>query len=128
MSESKKLTEPTLGKVLPVQITTMLISVTAMFIDSLIIGKFLKDDALAAYGLTNPITLFITAFGGMISNGVQVLAGESAGAGDKERLDRIFSTSMIIGLAGSLIVLLGTFIFSRPLAVLLGANSGGSDF
>ncbi len=123
MSESKKLTEPTLGKVLPVQITTMLISVTAMFIDSLIIGKFLKDDALAAYGLTNPITLFITAFGGMISNGVQVLAGESAGAGDKERLDRIFSTSMIIGLVGSLIVLMGTFIFSRPLAVLLGANS-----
>ena len=87
-ASAKPIMEPTVSHVLPVQIITMLISVSAMFVDSIIIGMFLKDDALAAYGLTTPITLFITAFGGMIGNGVQVLASESAGAGDKKRLNK----------------------------------------
>ena len=119
----KPIIEPTISRVLPVQIVTMLISVSAMFVDSIIIGMFLKDDALAAYGLTTPITLFITAFGGMIGNGVQVLASESAGAGDKKRLNKVFSTSLIAGALGAFIICIGTIFFSEPLARLLGAKS-----
>ena len=122
-ASAKPIMEPTVSRVLPVQIITMLISVSAMFVDSIIIGMFLKDDALAAYGLTTPITLFITAFGGMIGNGVQVLASESAGAGDKKRLNKVFSTSLIAGATGALAICLGTIIFSEPLAKLLGAKS-----
>ena len=58
---SGKLKEPTISGVLPVQIITMLVSVSAMFVDSIIIGLFYEDEALAAYGLTSPVTLFITA-------------------------------------------------------------------
>ena len=123
VEEIKFIKEPSIRKVLPVQIVTMLISVTAMFIDSLFIAAFLKEDALAAYGLTTPVILFITAFGGMIGNGVQVLASESAGAGDEKSLNRIFSTSMGIGLVGAIAFLVNTACFSEPLSVVLGANN-----
>ena len=120
---SGKLKEPTISGVLPVQIITMLVSVSAMFVDSIIIGLFYEDEALAAYGLTSPVTLFITALGGMIGYGVQILAGESAGAGDSKKLNKIFSTSLTAGVIGSIIVVLAILLFPEKTAVLLGAKT-----
>lgn len=118
-----KLKEPTISGVLPVQIITMLVSVSAMFVDSIIIGIFYEDEALAAYGLTSPVTLFITAFGGMIGYGVQILAGESAGAGDSNKLNKVFSTSLITGVIGSIVIVLVILIFPEKTAILLGAKT-----
>ena len=118
-----KTKEPTISGVLPVQIITMLVSVSAMFVDSIIIGLFYEDEALAAYGLTSPVTLFITAFGGMIGYGVQILAGESAGAGDKNKLNKVFSTSIITGVIGSILIVSVILIFPEKTAVLLGAKT-----
>ena len=120
---SGKLKEPTISGVLPVQIITMLVSVSAMFVDSIIIGLFYEDEALAAYGLTSPVTLFITALGGMIGYGVQILAGESAGAGDSKKLNKIFSTSLTAGVIGSIIVVLAILLFPERTAILLGAKT-----
>lgn len=108
---------------LPVQIITMLISITAMFIDNLIIGQYLSDAALAAYGYTTPVILFITAFGGMIGHGCQVLASESTGVDDDQRFNRIFSTAAATGIIGSVLISLMMLVFPRPVSVLLGADS-----
>ena len=101
----------------------MLISVIAMFIDSIIVSLFLKGDALASYGFTMPVILLITAFSGMTGNGVQVLAGESSGRGDAERLNRILSTALAGGVTGSALLLLVMLLFPRQAAVFLGARS-----
>ena len=119
----KNIKEPSIAAVLPVQIFTMLISITAMFVDNLMIGQYLSDDALAAYGYTTPVTLFITAFGGMIGNGCQVLASESAGVDNDKRFNSIFSTAVASGIVGSALIGIIMAVFPRQLSVLLGAAS-----
>ena len=115
--------EPNVNKVLSVQILSMLISVIAMFVDSILISLFLKHDALAAYGFTNPVILLITAFGGMIGNGVQVLAGESSGSGDNAKLNRILSTAFAGGMTGSVLLMIMILVFPQQTAMFLGARS-----
>ena len=122
-SVEKNIKEPSIAAVLPVQIFTMLISITAMFIDNLMIGQYLSDAALAAYGYTTPVTLLITAFGGMIGNGCHVLASESAGLEDNNRFNRIFSTAAVSGIGGSVLIGFIMAAFPRPVSVLLGAAS-----
>lgn len=115
--------EPSVNKVLTVQTATMLIGVIAMFIDSIIVSLFLRADALAAYGFTMPVILLITAFGGMIGNGVQVLAGESSGAGDTEKMNRVLSTALAGGGAGAVLLMLLILLLPDQTAVFLGARS-----
>ena len=58
---------PQLGKVVTVQIVTMLIAVVSMLIDGMMTGIFLGDDCLAAYGLTNPVNMLLVALGGLLA-------------------------------------------------------------
>ena len=51
------------------QIVTMLIAVISMLIDGIMTGAFLGDEAMAAYGLTNPVNMFLVALGGLIASG-----------------------------------------------------------
>jgi Na+-driven multidrug efflux pump len=116
--QTKKIT---IQGVLPVQILSMLISVLAMLIDGIMINIYLGDAAQAAYGLTNPVTLLVTAYGGMLSNGVQVLVGRTSGKNDKQETQRVYSISVILALAGACLMAAAAILFSRPLAMLLGA-------
>ena len=75
---------PQPGKVVTVQIVTMLIAVISMLIDGIMTGVFLGDDCLAAYGLTNPVNMLLVALGGLLASGSQVMGGRFAGRKDEE--------------------------------------------
>jgi Na+-driven multidrug efflux pump len=111
----------TIQSILPVQILSMLISVLAMLIDGIMINIYMGDTAQAAYGLTNPVILLITAYGGMLSNGVQVLVGRNSGKNDIKETERVYSISVMLALAGSCLIAIVMILFSRPLSMLLGA-------
>ncbi len=66
MNQEKK---PQLGKVAAVQIITMLVAVVSMLIDGIMTGLYLGEDSLAAYGLTNPVNMFLVALGGLLASG-----------------------------------------------------------
>ena len=73
-------------------------------VDSVIIGKFLGEQALAAVSISNPVmTLLILGASG-IGIGASVLLSRFYGAGDLERLKRGFSTTLIFSLFFSLAV------------------------
>ncbi len=72
--------QPQLGKVVTVQIVTMLIAVISMLIDGVMTGVFLGDNCLAAYGLTNPVNMLLVALGGLLASGAQVLSVRRAAA------------------------------------------------
>ena len=55
-----------------------------LLIDSIMIGRFLGVDSMAAYGLSNPLLLAFTAIGSMVSAGVQVMCSKSLGSGDQK--------------------------------------------
>ena len=110
-----------LGKVVTVQIVTMLIAVISMLIDGVMTGMFLGDDCLAAYGLTNPVNMLLVALGGLLASGVQVLGGRCAGKQDQEGLNKVLTTSVTAGLCGGLVFSVVIVLFIRPLCAALGA-------
>ena len=55
-----------------------------LLIDSIMIGRFLGVDSMAAYGLSNSLLLAFAAIGSMVLAGVQVMCSKSLGSGDQK--------------------------------------------
>ena len=96
-----------------------------LLIDSILIGRFLGVQAIAAYGLANPILLVIGAVGSMLAAGIQVACSKSLGSGSKEETDKGYSSAIGLTLGISLVFTLLVLIFRSPLATLMGAGGEG---
>lgn len=87
--------------------------------DSVIVGKFLGDSALAAVGTAGPVmNLIILFFSGMCM-GAGILMSTMFGAKDYARLEKQISTSLIGGLFVSVFISLFMFIFATPVLRLM---------
>lgn len=88
-------------------------------VDSVIAGRFIGEDALAAAGTASPImNILILGISGL-SLGAGVLMSEFFGAGEWDKLKRELSTVLLFGLMFSLaLVGLGVAV-TRPLLVAL---------
>ena len=75
------------------QVISCMAVTLCMLIDSIVIGRFLGVDAMAAYGYTQPVLLAFAAPGAMISAGVQVVCGKTLGSGDMEGTNSCFTLS-----------------------------------
>lgn len=64
-------------------------------VDSIIVGRFVGPNALAAVGAAFPAMFFAMSFILGITIGVQIIISQLFGAGDHERLKATFATSLI---------------------------------
>ena len=87
--------------------------------DSVIVGKFVGDDALAAVGTAGPIMNMVILFISGMCMGAGILMSTHYGAKDYKLLERQISTSMLGGLAFSAVVALLLILFAHPLLLLL---------
>ena len=88
-------------------------------VDSVIAGRFIGKDALAAGGTASPImNILILGISGL-SIGAGVLMSEFFGAGEREKLKREMSTVLLFGLFFSLALVALGVVFARPLLVAL---------
>lgn len=79
-------------------------------IDSIIVGRFVGSQALAAVGICNPIsTLFILFLNGLCM-GASTLMGNMFGAKEYDKLHRQISTTMISGIIFSGLIF--TFMYN----------------
>lgn len=87
-------------RLLPVQILTLFINTINVFIDSLVISRYLGTEAMAAIGLFTPVaTVLGTAY--VLIRGVQVLCSNHLGRGDAQKVSSLFSTcAVILGAVG----------------------------
>ncbi len=106
------------------QIVSAMAVMLCLVIDSIMIGRFLGTDAMAAYGLANPVLLIFAAFGSLLSSGIQVVCSRAMGTGDEEKINRCYSLSVIIAVSVSLVGVAVVIIFADPLCRLLGAKEG----
>lgn len=89
-------------------------------VDSIIAGRFIGKEALAAEGTASPVMNIVILGISGICMGASVLMSEFYGAGQKEKLKREMSTTVIFGCYFSvMIAILGGF-FSKPLLGALG--------
>ncbi len=106
------------------QIVSAMAVTLCLLIDSIMIGRFLGVDAMAAYGLTNPILLVFAAFGSLLSTGIQVVCSKAMGSGDDKKINRCFSLSIIVALIISVVGVTIVLVFSGPICHMLGATEG----
>lgn len=81
-----------------------LLQLTYNAVDSIIIGKLLGENALAAVATSNPVVTILVLGASGISLGASVMISKFQGAGEKEMVRREFSTTMIFGTFLSLLV------------------------
>ena len=93
-----------------------------LLIDNIMIGHFLGERALTAYGLANPVLLVMGAVGSMLCAGAQVACSKSLGRGDREETDIGYSSTVAAGGLFSLIFMLAMLLLQAPAARLLGAK------
>ena len=96
-----------------------LFQLTYNAVDSIIVGKFVGEDALAAVGTSNPLmTLAILFINGMCL-GAGILVSTAIGAGDNKLVERQVSTTAIAGTVFSLAFSLACILLANPLLRLL---------
>ena len=120
------MTDMTQGKIIP-QLTEFtiplvlgnLFQLTYNAADSVIVGRFVGDDALAAVGTAGPIMNMVILFISGMCMGAGILMSTQYGAKHYSRLERQISTTLIGGLIFSAAIAALLFAFSYPILGLL---------
>jgi len=89
-------------------------------VDSIIAGRFIGKEALAAEGTASPVMNIVILGISGICMGASVLMSEFYGAGQKEKLKREMSTTVIFGCYFSVMIAMIGGFFSKPLLGALG--------
>ena len=119
-------TDMTEGKIIP-QLTAFtiplvlgnLFQLTYNAADSVIVGKFVGDEALAAVGTAGPVMNMIILFISGMCMGAGILMSTQYGAKKYDQLERQISTTMLGGLVFSAVVALLLIVLAYPLLGLL---------
>lgn len=96
-------------------------------VDSIIVGKFVGKEALAAVGICNPITTLIILFLNGLCMGASILMGNYFGGRKTELLNRQISTTMISGTVFSIVLTLIVMAFARPVLMLVQVDHSIMD-
>ncbi len=87
--------------------------------DSIIVGKFVGSDALAAVGATNSITFLFFALCNGIGSGGGVITSQFFGKGDEFKVKRSIANTGYIMLVFPLTVGICAFFLAKPILMLL---------
>ena len=91
-------------------------------IDAIIIGTFLGGDALASFGISEPITLILSIFAIIFSSGGGVSYSNYAGRGEKQKINNNFTIIFLFSLLIGAIITLFSPLYITPLTQLVGAS------
>ena len=97
-------------------------------VDSIIVGRYVGDNALAAVGSAGPIyNLLLVLFMG-ISAGASVMVSQYFGARDREGLSKSIGNCLTLTALSSLIIMVIGYFTIRPLLQLLGTPKSIIDW
>ena len=109
------------------QVVSSMTVTLCMLIDSIVIGRFLGVEAMAAYSYTQPVLLAFAAPGAMISAGIQVVCGNTLGSGNSDETDSCYTVSVAVTSLISILGLAIVLLFAGPICTLLGAGAPGAQ-
>ena len=84
-------------------------------VDTIIVGRCIDEKALAAVGLTGPMSFLVIGFVMGLSSGFAVLVAQRFGAKDEEGMRHCVGIMIILAAVGTAVVTLLAIIFTRPL-------------
>ena len=90
--------------------------------DSIIVGKFVGDDALSAVGSSMPILNLLLALFVGVSTGAGIVVSQSFGARDREGLTKAIGNCIALSVIATVIIMaVGPFV-TMPLLTMLGTD------
>lgn len=97
-------------------------------VDSVVVGNFVGDNALAAVGSAGPIlNLLIVLFIG-ISMGASIMVSQYFGAKNREDLSSTIGNCIVLTALASIFVMIAATLAARPLLLLLGTPDSIIDW
>lgn len=84
-------------------------------VDTIIVGRCIDENALAAVGLTGPMSFLVIGFVMGLSSGFAVLVAQRFGAKDEEGMRHCVGILIILAVTVTVAVTLLAVIFTRPL-------------
>ena len=88
-------------------------------VDSIVVGKYVGDNALAAVGAASPILNLLLALLMGISTGVGILVAQFFGAKDREKLSTTIGNCITLSAIASVIIMVVGPLITMPLLKLL---------
>lgn len=88
--------------------------------DSLIVGNFVGEQALAAVGSSASLIMLLIGFVNGVSLGAGVLVARFFGAGDEEDMERAVHTTVALGLCAGVVLTVVGVVFSPQILRLMG--------
>lgn len=89
-------------------------------VDSIIVGRFIGQNALASEGTASPVLNLLTLFVSGLTIGAGILLGEAFGREDDKRFRSVLSSLLILGTAFSLLVTIFGIVFINKILLFLG--------
>ena len=115
---------PLLGRIIAYTIPLMLTGILQLLYnaaDSVVVGKFVSAQALAAVGSTGAlINLTINLFLGM-SVGVSIMIAQQIGARQYQDVSETVHTAVLLSLVGGAVLAVVGFVAARPLLEIMGS-------
>lgn len=97
-------------------------------VDSIVVGKYVGDNALAAVGSASPIlNLLLVLFIG-ISMGTSIMVSQYFGAKEREKLSKTIGSTITLTAAASVVIMIFGSIAIRPLLELLNTPASIIDW
>ncbi len=85
------------------------------FVDTLIVGRFLGVEALAAVGCTGPLMFLMLGFAFGMTSGFSICTGQKFGAKDFDGVKRSAAICIVLALAASIVLAIVGVMFCRDL-------------
>lgn len=88
-------------------------------VDTMIVGNYLGDNAIAAVGASTAIYEFLVGFANGVGNGFAIVVAKFYGQNNKENLKKAVATSIVLSLILSIFIMLLSSFILRPFLEIL---------
>lgn len=98
--------------------------VTALYntVDSVFVGRFIGDFALAALSINNVIQIFLSGFGNLFGVGITSIISRALGAKNHEKVENTLVNGLFFALITTIIISWITLIFLDPFLRFIGSS------
>ena len=100
--------------------------VGAGLIDGIVTSRMLSADAMAVFGIAQPIFSFLAIFFGLFATGMQTMTSQELGKCNIKECNRLFCAAFYLSGIFSLLAMAFVVLLSNPIAVVLGATGSGA--
>ena len=104
-------------------ISSTLVTSIYIFVDTVMIGKGVGEDGIAALNIILPVFGVLYGLGVLFGVGGGVLMSVANGAGNHEEAHGYFSSALVCAVVSSAMCAIVTVIFFEPLMMAMGADS-----